>query len=166
MNFQRTTWLIIPAVGAVAIFQTVSGPWLTVNGVRPDLVLLIVIARSLLAGRRDGTLWGFVGGLWLDIFSGGPMGASSLALMAVALLTGVGHNAVFRRNLFVPLIATLLGSGVFSLIYMAILAMVGYRFPADLLFTEVVGPVLLYNGILMFLATPLLNRIPEQTEFA
>ncbi len=161
MSIWRTSWLIVPVLGAAAIFQVVVGPRLAVYGVRPDLILLLVIARSLLAGRHDAVLWGFVGGLWMDILSGGPMGASSLALMAAALLTGVGHSAIFRRNLFVPSIAAVLGSAAFSLVYLAILTIVGYRFPPGLLLTELITPVVLYNGTLMFLATPLLNRFPE-----
>ena len=161
MGIWRTFWLIVPALGAAAIFQVVVGPRLAVYGVRPDLILLLVIARSLIAGRGDATLWGFITGLWMDILSDGPMGASSLALMAAALLTGVGHNAIFRRNLFVPSIAAVLGSVVFSLVYLTILTIVGYQFPPGLLLTKLIIPAILYNGILMFLATPLLNSFPE-----
>lgn len=156
------SWLIVPILGATAIFQVVVVPKLEVGGVYPDLILLLVIARSLVAGRRGAVMWGFVGGLWMDVLSGGAMGASSLALMATALLTGVGHNAIFRRNSFVPLIAAISGSLVFSLIYVAILAVVGYRMPAGPLVANLIVPATLYNGAVMFLATPILNRLPEQ----
>ena len=165
MRTRRTTWLIVPVLGVAAIFQVVVVPKLAVRGVYPDLILLFVVARSLIAGRADAVMWGFVGGLWLDILSGGPMGASSLALMATALLTGAGHNAIFRRNFFVPSIAAMMGSFVFSLVYLSILAVVGFRFPPDLLVTELIIPVVLYNAAAMFVATPLLNRLPEQKGF-
>ena len=160
------SWAFVPLLGAAAIFQVVVVPKLAVGGVYPDLILLIVIARSLITGRRGAVAWGFVGGLWMDILSGGAMGASSLALMATALLTGFGHRAIFRRHFFVPSVAALSGSFVFSLVYVAILTAVGYRFQPDLLVTELILPVVLYNGAVMLLATPLLNRLPEQADYS
>ena len=160
------SWLMVPMLGAAAIFQVVVVPKLTVRGVYPDLVLLLVIAKSLIAGGRSAVMWGFVGGLWMDVLSGGPMGASSLALMATALLTGIGHNAIFRRNFFVPSIAALSGSLVFSLIYVAILTGVGHRFLPGPLVANLIVPATLYNGAVMFLATPILNRLPEQPHFS
>ncbi len=159
------TWLMLPILGAAAIVQVVVVPKLAVRGVYPDLIVLLVIARSLVSGGRSAVMWGFVGGLWMDVLSGGAMGASSLALMATALLTGIGHNAIFRRNFFVPSIAALSGSLVFSLIYVAILIGVGHRFLPGPLVANLVVPVILYNGAVMFLATPILNRLPEQARF-
>lgn len=155
----------MPALGAAAIFQVVVVPKLAVDGVYPDLILLLVIAKSLLAGRHDAVVWGFTGGLWMDILSGGAIGASSLALMATALLTGIGHNAIFRSHLFVPSIAALSGTLVFSFFYLAVLTIVGFRFQPDLLITEIVFPVCVYNSAVMLLATPFLNRFPERADY-
>ena len=160
-----TSWLIVPILGAAAVFQVVVVPELAVRGVYPDLLLLLVIARSLIAGGRSAVFWGFVGGLWMDVLSGGAIGASSLALMATSLLTGIGHNAIFRRNSFVPFISALSGTIVFSLIYLAILVGVGYRFPPVPLVINLIVPATLYNGAVMFLATPILNRLPEQANY-
>ena len=160
-----TSWLIVPILGAAAVFQVVVVPKLAVRGVYPDLILLLVIARSLIAGGRGAVFWGFVGGLWMDVLSGGAIGASSLALMATSLLTGIGHNAIFRRNSFVPSVAALSGTLVFSLIYLAILVGVGYRFPPIPLVVNLIVPATLYNCAVMFLATPILNRLPEQANY-
>ncbi len=159
------SWLIVPILGAAAVFQVVVVPKLEIKGVYPDLILLLVIARSLIAGGRSAVMWGFVGGLWMDVLSGGAIGASSLALMATSLMTGIGHNTIFRRNSFVPLVAALSGSLVFSLIYLAVLAGVGYRFPLGPLAANLIVPATLYNGAVMFLATPVLNRMPEKANY-
>lgn len=160
-----TSWLIVPILGAAAVFQVVVVPKLAVRGVYPDLILLLVIARSLIAGGRGAVSWGFVGGLWMDVLSGGAIGASSLALMATSLLTGIGHNAIFRRNSFVPFFSALSGTLVFSLLYLAILVGVGYRFPPVPLVINLIVPATLYNCAVMFLATPILNRLPEQADY-
>lgn len=160
-----TSWLIVPILGAAAVFQVVVVPKLAVRGVYPDLILLLVIARSLIAAGRGAVFWGFVGGLWMDVLSGGAIGSSSLAMMATSLLTGIGHNAIFRRNSFVPFISALSGTLFFSLIYLAILVGVGYRFPPVPLVINLIVPAALYNCAVMFLATPILNRLPEQANY-
>jgi rod shape-determining protein MreD len=156
--------LMVPLLGALAIFQTVVGPRLIVFGVRPDLILLVVVAWSLFNGSRSGIVWAFVGGLWMDILSGGPMGGSSLALMAASLATGIGHNRLFRNNPFVPLGAAIVGTMVYSLVYLGTLALVGHRLSFLETFIGLVLPAILYNSVLMLLLTPLLYRWLERRE--
>jgi rod shape-determining protein MreD len=156
--------LMVPLLGFVAIVQTVVGPRLAVFGVRPDLLLLLVVAWSLFNGSHSGILWAFVGGLWMDILSGGPMGGSSLALMAASLVTGLGHNRLFRSNPFVPLVAAIVGTLVYSLVYLGTLALVGHRLSFLETFVGLVLPAIVYNSTLMLLFTPLLSRWLERRE--
>lgn len=164
MNNSSRYFIIVPLLGLIAVFQTVVGPRLTLINVRPNLVLLTVIVGTLLYGSREGIVWAFAGGLWMDVFSGGPMGGSSLALMVAALVAGVGHNTLFRSNLLVPVLASILGTLGYSLAYLGILAAIGHRLPFAMTVERLVVPVIIYNGALMLLATPLLNRVPEQRD--
>jgi len=100
----------------------------------------------------------------MDVMSGGPMGGSSLALMAVALVAGIGYNRFFRTNLLVPLVSIGLGTLVYSYCYLAILAVVDHRLPFLETTQRLILPALLYNGAIMLLLTPILNRLPEQRE--
>jgi rod shape-determining protein MreD len=156
--------VMIPFLGMLAIVQTVVGPRLTFLQVRPDLILLTVVAWTLFNGSRSGIVWGFVGGLWMDLLSGGPMGGSSLALMAAALVAGIGHNRFFRSNPMVPVTAAFLGTLVYSFIYLGILTLVNHRLSLGETLFQIVLPATFYNSILMFLLTPLLHRWLEQRE--
>src|SRR5512136_1616377 len=100
-------YFTIPFLLVVAILQSTAAPRLAMAGARPDLMLTSVVAWSLLAafrareleyagespsltrGINDGVVWGFVGGMFLDLLSGAPLGTSALALMAAALAVGV-----------------------------------------------------------------------------
>lgn len=161
---QATTILMIPLLGVLAIVQSVVGPRLMIFGVRPDLVLLMVVAWSLFNGSYSGVMWAFVGGLWMDILSGGPMGGSSLALMAASLVTGIGHNRLFRNNLLVPLVAAVVATLIYSLVYLGMLAVVGHRLAFLETFVGLVLPAVLYNSALLLLLTPLLYRWLERRE--
>jgi rod shape-determining protein MreD len=69
--------LQITLVNLVALFN-----------VKPDLVLIFVVARGLLDGATGGVLWGFGLGLLLDALSGGLMGLGSLAYSLAGFISG------------------------------------------------------------------------------
>ncbi len=110
MNRGALYYLMIPLILLLCLLQSTAAARFRLFGVKPDLVLLLVLVGSLLYGGRPGVVWAFIGGLGLDVFSGGPMGASSLALMAAALVAGLGHRPLFRYNIVVPLSAAFFGT--------------------------------------------------------
>ncbi len=166
MNRASLYFLMIPILGFVAILHSVLIPRLAIAHVRPDVMVVIVVVWALLFGGSGALLIGFVGGLWMDVLSGGPMGGSSLALMGVALVTGVSYNRFFRSNLLVPIVTIAVGTLTYSYLYLAILALVGHRLPFLETTQRLILPGLLYNAAIMLLLTPLLNRLPEQQEIS
>jgi rod shape-determining protein MreD len=161
---------MVPLLLLASLIQSTAATRLQMFGVKPDLVLILVLAGSLLYGSRSGILWAFIGGLGLDLFSSGPLGASCLALMAAALVAGLGHRPLFRFNILVPLSAVALGTIVYATVYLGILAVLNTAgwFVRDLPFLEtmrnIVLPATLYNTAIMLLFVPLLNRMPESLD--
>jgi rod shape-determining protein MreD len=171
-----------------SLLQSTTTNRIQVRGVKPDLVLLLVLVGTLIYGSRSGLLWAFIGGIGLDLFSGGPLGSSSLALIAATLIVGSGHRTLSRYHLLVPLGAVIAGTLVYGMSYLGILvvleeltnwlALQGAQleivqpdlplplWPALYWPTvqTVVLPALFYNTALMLLATPLLNRVPESQD--
>jgi rod shape-determining protein MreD len=161
---------MIPLVLTAGLLQSTTVTRIKIYGVKPDLVLLLVVIGTLVYGSRSGLLWAFIGGLALDIFSGGPMGASSLALMAAVLVAGFGHRTLSRYNLLVPIGAMALGTLVYAATYLSILAVLEYFqvahqfLPLWPTVQNIVVPALVYNTTLMILLLPLLNRLPESQD--
>src|SRR5690606_7340914 len=119
-------YMMLPLIAAACLFQATAAARIKIYGVKPDLVLLLVVIGTLVYGGRSGLVWAFFGGLGLDIFSGGPMGSSSLALMAAALVAGFGHRTLSRFNVLVPLVAMVAGTVVYAGAYLGILAVLQY----------------------------------------
>lgn len=84
---------------AAVLFQAALLPHVSLFGVRPDLVMLIAVAWSLVRGPHDGVVWGFVGGVMLDIFSAAPFGVFTLSLLLVTFVSGLGEINIYRGNL-------------------------------------------------------------------
>lgn len=169
---------MLPVILATALLQSTVLPRAEIRNVKPDAVLILVLIGTLLFGIRRSILWAFIGGIALDLFSGGPMGASSLALMAAALVAAPGHRILSRYNFFVPLAVAALGTLAYALTYIAVLlsldiavalpflggaglAGLQFRMPFVATLQAVVAPSVVYNMAIMLALTPLLNRVPE-----
>jgi rod shape-determining protein MreD len=164
MNRASLYFFMIPLLGVLAIVQSVVIPRLEIAHVRPDVMVVLVVIWALLFGGSGSLLIGFVAGLWMDVLGGGPMGGSSLALMAVALVTGIGYRRFFRSNLLVPIASIVLGTLVYSYVYWGILALTNHWLPLWETTTRLIFPAVVYNGAIMLLFIPFLNRLPEQQE--
>lgn len=162
-----------------ALLQSTVATRLVIRGVKPDIVLILVVVSALIYGGKAGVLWAFFGGIGLDLFSGGPLGISSLGLMLAALLAGSGHRVLSRYHLLVPLSASALGTLIYGVVYIGLLALLReaaqtplfqglalprYELPFWTTLQSVVVPATIYNTTIVFFITPLLNRVPELQE--
>jgi rod shape-determining protein MreD len=174
-------YFTIPFLLVVAILQSTAAPRLAVSGARPDLMLTSVVAWSLLAafrareleyagespgltrGINDGVVWGFVGGMFLDLLSGAPLGASALALMAAALAVGVIGVAVASAAPLLVALMTALGTLLYHLVFLLAMALMGrpvFWAPAA---TRVIAPSILFNLMLIPAIYGLLSIVSRQT---
>lgn len=181
MNGNRLPFYLMPILlFLAALMQSTVTVRLELWGVKPELVLLLVVIGALLYGSKAALFWGFWGGIGIDLFSGGPFGISCLGLMVVALVAGMGHRVLSRYHLLVPVSASAISTLLYGLAYIGILTLLreiaaqttifgpltlpNYQLSFWPTLQDVIVPATLYNTILMLLVTPLLNRIPEIQE--
>src|SRR5437868_12859093 len=97
-------------IGAILLFiaslvQSVVLPETVPVAARPQVVVLLVIAVCLVENLYQAAIWGFIGGLMLDLMNGPilPVGSNALILVLVALLASMGRANPFRNHLVLPL---------------------------------------------------------------
>ncbi len=94
----RSTLVAIPILLILVILQVSVLTVLPFLGQVIQPVVLCAIAWGMLRGLSDGLVWAFIGGLMLDLFSIGPWGAQSLAMMiSVALAVWIVSTLPPRR---------------------------------------------------------------------
>jgi rod shape-determining protein MreD len=181
MNSNRLPIYLMPMLLLLAaLMQSTVTVRLELWGVKPDLVLLLVVIGALIYGSKAALGWGFLGGIGVDLFSGGPLGISSMGLMSVALVAGIGHRILSRYHLLVPVSAGAVGTLLYGLVYIGLLtllreiaaqstifgelALPNYQLPFWPTLQDVIVPATFYNTLIILLVTPLLNRIPEIQE--
>lgn len=150
--------LALLALFLVALVQATLLARVRFVGASPNLPLVTGVALSLLVGPEQGVLWGFAGGLCLDLISGMPLGTSSLALMTASLVSTMGRNRVFASNVWWPALFVVPATAVAGWVVLLTLQLRGI--PVDWLASSgrVIGPEVLLNIVLMALVYPLLRR--------
>jgi rod shape-determining protein MreD len=148
---------------SVALIQSTVMPHLTLWGVKPDLMLLVVISWSLLRGAREGIVWGFIGGLCLDLLSGAPFGLSALALLIVSFFSGLGEATVFRTYIMLPLATVFVASLIYDLIFLLALRTLGWSVAWLDSFIRLVLPASLLNVLLTPLVYPTMRWLHRKT---
>lgn len=143
-------------IGAIFLFltalvQSVILPKVVPLAAMPNLVLLLVVAVCLVESLHDAIIWGFVGGIILDLLTAPalPFGSNALLLVLVALLASLGQADPFRTLVVVPL-ATVFGATIFYNIMLMLLHFVsGDSVPFFDSFLRVAIPGAIMNTILM-----------------
>ncbi|HDQ34957.1 MAG TPA: rod shape-determining protein MreD [Chloroflexi bacterium] len=141
----------IPILLLGAVLQSIWLEDVRILGGRPDLVMLLVITWAIIRGLDEGVLWGFVGGLFCDLLSGGPFGVWSVALTLVAFL--VGQPWVHSLGPTSIRLAMMAGLGTLAAhhLLLGMLILLGYPVDWGWSLQTIIGPAALLN----FLLSPL-----------
>jgi len=147
-----------PLMLLAAILQATVLPRLRIFGGQPDLVLLIVLAWAVLDHDREAMAWAFVGGFWLDLFSGVPVGISSLILVPIAYLVGLTEAGVYRTNIILPLALGIVGILAYHLMFvLALRFLAGMPVAWSDVFFYVTLPSVFFDLVLIYPVLSLLR---------
>jgi len=143
----RSFYVAIPLMAVLAILQAAVLSRFPFIGVVAQPALLAALAWGLLQGPWEGMVWAFIGGLFLDLFSLGPVGVTSLALMAAIPVLVRARQSVPEGSVLVTALLLLLGFAIYFLVYLVVLRVTGFAFnwqtlsnlPPTLLFHAVLG---------------------------
>ena len=149
-------YVTLPLLTVLALLQDTTLAQVTVLGAHPDVVLLAVVVWAFLRGSAEGTVWAFVGGLILDLLSGGPMGGMTLALLATAFFVGRRWGQELGSTTFQLVLLTLVAGFAYHLVNLLVLGWVGHPVNWSHGLSRVAGPSAVLNAALApFIYRPL-----------
>ena len=158
-----SAYLTLAILFVLSLLQSTLMPRITLLGVHPDLMLMAVTSWSLLRGSQEGMLWALVGGVMTDLFSGGPFGVTTLSLLVVGFLSGLGEKTVFRFDLLVPILVIPLATLAYDGVLLALLSMLGWPSQWGANFVQIILPSALVNTLGMPLVYILLRTLDRRT---
>lgn len=159
-------WLV-PILLACAIVQSAAVPGLVTNGIRPELVLVLVVGWGSMRGWEEGLVAGLIGGFFTDLTSAAPLGISMVRLGVIGLVAGLVVDRLARSSAVFPIVAAVAGSlGSFLLSVLGLQAagwITGWEYA--LVFAAL--PSAAIAGVCMAVAFPALRaleRMGQRTE--
>lgn len=149
-----SVYLAVPLLLVLGLLQASVVSRLTIGGVHADLLLLFVASWGLIQGPREGVLWGFLGGLALELQSGAPFGATTLSYMLAGFLCGLGKGSVFAGRVVFPVGLIFVVTIAADLLFLAIVSLLpswGSAIPFDWIgsLVRIILPSALMNAALM-----------------
>ena len=132
-----------------ALLQSVSGPALPLVHGRPDWVLVVVLAWSMLRGSGEGACVGFLGGVLLDSVTYTPFGIHSALMGLIGYFTGLPQVNVYRGNLPYFLGTAAIATLAYHTLYFLMLQALGLGLPPIVETYATALPAALLNALLL-----------------
>lgn len=108
-------------------------------------MFLVVLTWAVVRSVDEGLVWGFIGGLLIDLRSGGPLGATALALVIVTFLAGQPWGRGIGSPVVQLLVLALVGGLVYHLILLLALAWTGHTVSWGFSLLHVAVPSVILN---------------------
>jgi rod shape-determining protein MreD len=142
-----------------AMLQVVIVSSLVVGGGAPDLLLVTVVALGLLRGSVPGAVFGFLGGLIVDVVTLDTLGITSLVLTLAGFWAGRYGETTGRDRRVAPLVAvgaiTLL-AGAFGVVLRFLL---GEEVAVEHALVTALAPAFVMNLVLALPVHRLVRRV-------
>lgn len=127
------------------VFQSTYLEGLKVMGLKPDLVMLLVLFYAVQQGPRKGLLFGLIAGLLQDLFAAKFIGLNALIKAVIGLSAGLLEKRVYKENVFVPAFLSIFSTFFQEASYIVLRQLAGYLIHADIPFIKSVSILALYN---------------------
>jgi rod shape-determining protein MreD len=139
-------FLSVPLLALLALLQTAVFRQILFLDGSLDLLLVAVVCWSLLR-PEEGLVWALLGGVFADIFSGGPFGTTSIAFLLVAISIGGLHGRLWTHSPMAVMAIALFGTLIAHLASVAMLVLFGHSLEVGYLLTYVTLPTAFLNTI-------------------
>ncbi|MDQ3660496.1 MAG: rod shape-determining protein MreD [Actinomycetota bacterium] len=162
MGLARIAAVTATVVVAVTLQSTVLAR-LTLLGVIPQLILVVVVCLAYTDGERVGVVTGFFGGLLQDLLLPQSItGLTALVYTLVAFTVGMFRIYAPQDSVLAPVFAVAVATTVAEFGYATMAIMLGQEWVALEFTIKVAGLVILYNTLLTPFVYPLVRRVANR----
>ncbi len=148
----------------IFIFVTTQVTFLNfieIFGVRPNLIIILIVSIALLEGRNQGGTVGFFAGLCLDAVIGVALGYHALIGMLLGISLGNINKRFFKENIFIMAICTFISTILFESAVILVSYALGLRMNYIESLNNIILPEAAINtllGMIIFFLIVRINR--------
>ncbi len=156
-------WIIAaPLLALVAVLQSAVLRQIQFAGGNLDLLFLIILCWSMLR-PTEGLVWAALGGLFADLLSGGPFGATAVVYLLASLAAGQIQGRLWGNHPLIVMGLALLGTGMSHLLGLAILGLIGRPLDVGYALAYVTLPTAFINVALVLPVYSVLRALDRAT---
>lgn len=133
------------------ILQATVLDYVSIWGVKPDLVLLLAIFNGFHLGTREGAFLGFISGIIEDLFSGSYIGLNALSKMVAGCVAGEAGQRFYRENVIVAAGVTFFSSIAGLFVNYLLLLFLSINLPPFYAVFRIILPTAFYTAVLVLL---------------
>ena len=141
------------------LLQITIIPELTVFGINPNLILIVVCSIAFLFGSTSGGVVGFCCGMLIDLYYGRNIGLNALLYLYIGIVLGSFNKRIFKDNYLVILVFMIFTTFIYEMITYVYIVMTYSQSINILSFLSNVISLILINTILSFFIYPMLLKI-------
>lgn len=139
--------LLIMLIIAVFLQVTLLN-FFPILGVKPDLILIIVVFNAFLRGSREGAFIGFVGGILEDFAIGYYIGMNALSLMVTGYLIGFTESKLYKDSSLIAVVLVWAGAFTAQTINYVLISLLNVYVDPGAAFLRIIIPVATYTALL------------------
>ena len=139
----------LPLIVLAAAAEASALPLFRIEGLQPNLVLVLVLAWLMVRGATEAFVLIPLGGVVLGLVDGAPMGTALLALAPLALLHELRGARLVEGELMLALLFTVVATGLYYLVYLLVFTAQGEAGSWLAALSQVIVPTALLNVVLL-----------------
>lgn len=141
------------------LLQSTVMPAISLAGVVPDLLLVLVVTVAYTRGRIDGMLTGLAAGLLTDVCFNDMVGLCALFYLCIGYFAGYARNVYDERDYILPLLMVVAGEFVYSFSYYIAHFLLRSKTEFGYYFIHLILPRMVYTLLAAALFYPLFHWI-------
>lgn len=143
------------------ILQNTAFSALSLNGVKPNLLLIVTVFFGYAVSINNGMLTGFFSGLLCDIFFGSYIGVYSFIFMLLGGFGGLMARVFYQDDVIFPFVTIALSDGLLGLVYYIFMFLLRGRFQFAVYASSVILPEVLYTLMVSVVLIPILHKFSD-----
>lgn len=141
------------------LLQSTVMPAISLAGVVPDLLLILVITVAYTRGRIPGMLTGLAAGLLTDVCFNDMVGLCALFYLCIGYIAGYSQKIYDERDYTLPLLMMLAGEFLYSFAYYVAYFLLRSRTEFGYYFVHLILPRMVYTVLAAVLLYPLFHWV-------
>ncbi|MGE5587453.1 MAG: rod shape-determining protein MreD [Clostridia bacterium] len=151
--------LLLLAGAVLVLLEMTVAPHVAIQGVKPDLVLVLVVLVGMFSGWKDAAIIGLGTGFVEDACSGQFLGLFMLTRTVVGVAAGLSYARVFQDRVIVPIVLVVLGGVAGGVLHCFLLSSFGVPLTLSLSTLRTVVGQALYSGALVPVMLKVVTRL-------